>query len=191
MGIENRANRTASGQRGNRFHQRIGAAGGSSINEHDAVVAGLCDHVRFSRQSDDEQVVAQLERAGPVGCCLRPRAVKAKNRSAQSDSGGAARHNLQQMSTCLKPTRLLRHDVRLSPARPLLYQDSPPKNTVKLGLLGGISRAEGKEHKKHKRRKKEKMSPSCASCVSCVPSPLFRSILPSRESDSSRRCWPA
>src|SRR2546429_9951736 len=71
MGIEERVNSAAPGQAGESFHQSIGSARRSSIDEQDAVSTGLRDDIGFSRNSYDEQIIAQFQRAGAFGYRLR------------------------------------------------------------------------------------------------------------------------
>ena len=71
MRIEERVNPAAPGQAGENFHQGIGGARRSSIDKQDAVSTGLRDDIGFSRNSYDEHIVAQFQRAGAFGHRLR------------------------------------------------------------------------------------------------------------------------
>src|SRR6266446_7070556 len=108
--IEEHANRTAAGQARDGFHERIGSAGGSPIDEQDAVSIGLRDNIGFSGNSHDEQIVGQSQRAGAFGHCLRLCPTKAQHRCAQNKSRRTANRGLQYLSTCLTPYDLIHHD---------------------------------------------------------------------------------
>ena len=89
--IEDRLNRTASRQAGDRFHQRSGGAGRCAINEEDTLGAGARKNITFSGNADDEQIVAQSDNARGFGYGLRRGRNQASNRRAQSEPRGADR----------------------------------------------------------------------------------------------------
>ena len=71
--IEDRVNRAAAGQTSNGFHQRVGRAGGSAVDEHDAVRRGVRDDVGFAGDLQDEQIVSEAQRARTFRRRLRRR----------------------------------------------------------------------------------------------------------------------
>jgi hypothetical protein len=93
MRVEQRPNRACTRQRGDRFQHGVGTCGRSAINEHNAISASFGDDVRFSRDSHDEQIVAQFE--GVIA--LRQRDAG----HAQNESGSTADRSLQYLPTCM------------------------------------------------------------------------------------------
>jgi hypothetical protein len=71
MRVEDRVNRAVARQDGDGFHQRIGSASRSSVDQHDAAGAGLSDDIGFPGDTQDEQILAQSQGGGALGQRLR------------------------------------------------------------------------------------------------------------------------